>query len=104
MKRILYCLPAVLVCMVYGLLAALAGGIGGFQLVAWIYLLCPILAAVLLTRGKWWGCLFGIAMGAVMAYNTITATSQTIAVLAIGLICAVYYGIMGLLCRRSEKK
>ena len=104
MKKILYCLPAVLVGMVYGLLAALAGGIGGFQVVAWIYLLCPIAAALLLTRGKWWGCLFGIAVAAVMAYIAITTASQSIAVLVIGFIVAVYYGVMGLLCVKSAKK
>ena len=104
MKKILYCLPAVFVCMLYGLLAALAGGIGGFQLIAWVYLLCPIVAAVLMTRGKWWGSLFGIAMGAVMVYASMTAQPQVIAVFVIGLVSAAYYCVMGLICAGSNKK
>ena len=104
MKKILYCLPAVFACMLYGLLAALAGGVGGFQLIAWIYLLCPIAAAVLLTRGKWWGSLFGVAMGAVMAWSAMIAEPQVIAVFTIGLIAVAYYCVMGLVCAGSNKK
>ena len=104
MKKILYCLPAVFACMLYGLLAALAGGVGGFQLIAWIYLLCPIAAAVLLTRDKWWGSLFGVVMGAVMAWSAMTAEPQVIAVFTIGLIAVAYYCVMGLVCAGSNKK
>ena len=104
MKKILYCLPAVFACMVYGLLAALAGGIGGFQLIAWIYLLCPVTAAVLLTRGKWWGSLFGSAMGGVMIVTSMTARPQVIAVFVIGLVSVAYYCLIGLVCAGSNKK
>ena len=37
MKQFLYVMPAVLICMLYALLAALAGGISGFQPIAFVY-------------------------------------------------------------------
>ena len=49
MKKFLYIMPAVLICMLYALLAALAGGIGGFQPIAFVYILLPIAAGVLLS-------------------------------------------------------
>ena len=38
MKKFLYIMPAVLICMLYALLIALAGGIGGFQPIAFAYI------------------------------------------------------------------
>lgn len=104
MKKILYTGPAVIVCMLYGLLAALAGGIRGFQIVAWLYIAIPILSAVLLNRGKWWGCLPGIAMGGYMAFTAWTGASQVVAMFAAGLVLAAYYAAMGLVCAVSRKK
>ncbi len=104
MKKFLYVMPAVLICMLYALLAALAGGIGGFQPVAYLYILLPIAAGVLLRKGKWWGCLFGIAMGALLVYNGMTAEPQVFAVFVAGLILAAYYTAMGLVCAASRKK
>ena len=46
MKKFLYIMPAVLVCMLYALLAALAGGFGGFQPIAFVNIGLPILAGV----------------------------------------------------------
>ena len=98
MKKFLYIMPAVLVCMLYGLLAALAGGFGGFQPVAFINISLPILAGVLLRKDKWWGCLFGIALGAVLIF-----TGMTVARI-VGIVLAVYYIAMGIVCAVSNKK
>ena len=104
MKKFLYIMPAVLICMLYALLAALAGGISGFQPIAFVYILCPILAGVLLRKGKWWGCLFGIAMGGLLIYNGMTANPQVFAGFVAGLILAAYFSAMGLICAASQKK
>ena len=103
MKKFLYIMPAVLICMLYALLAALAGGVAGFQPIAFVYILCPIAAGVLLRKGKWWGCLFGLLMGALMAYNGFTAEPQVFAGFVAGLILAAYYAAMGLVCAASRK-
>ena len=104
MRKFLYIMPAVLICMLYALLAALAGGIDGFQSIAFVYIVLPILAGVLLRKGKWWGCLFGITMGSLLVYNGMTAQPQVFAGFVIGLVLAAYYAAMGLLCGASNKK
>ena len=104
MKKFLYIMPAVLICMLYALLAALAGGIGGFQPIAFAYILLPVFAGLLLRKGKWWGCAFGIAMGAMLIYNGMTAQPQMMTGLIAGLILAAYYIAMGLICAASQKE
>ena len=104
MKKFLYIMPAVLICMLYALLIALAGGIGGFQPIAFAYIIFPILAGVFLRKGKWWGCFFGIAMGAMLIYNGMTAQPQIIVGFVAGLILAAYYIAMGLTCATSQRK
>ena len=104
MKKFLYIMPAVLICMLYALLTALAGGISGFQPIAFVYIILPILAGVLLRKGNWWGCLFGMTMGALLIYNGMTAQPQVFAGFVAGLILAAYYAAMGLVCAASQKK
>ena len=105
MKKFLYIMPAVLICMLYTLLTALAGGIGGFQPIAFVYILCPIAAGVLLRKDKWWGCLFGIAMGAVLLYMGSQANGQHIDIeRPVGIGFLVYYAAMGLVCAAAQKK
>lgn len=100
MKKYLYIMPAVLVCMLYALLAALAGGVGGFQPIAFVYMGLPLAAGLLLRRGRWWGCLFGIAMGAVLLLK---ASGAAVAIAA-GILLAVYYAAMGILCAAAGRK
>ena len=103
MKKFLYIMPAVLICMLYGLLAALAGGVAGFQPIAYVYILCPLLAGIQLRRDKWWGCLFGIAMGAVLLYMGSQAAGQVINIeLPLGLTFVIYYTIMGIVCYKKR--
>ena len=104
MKKFLYIMPAVLICMLYALLATLAGGIGGFRPIAFLYISLPILAGIFLRKGKWWGCLFGIAMGAMLVYNGMTAQPQMMAGFIAGLVLAAYYIAMGLTCAASQRK
>ena len=104
MKQFLYIMPAVLICMLYALLAALAGGISGFQPIAFAYILLPFVAGILLRKDKWWGSLFGIVMGALLVYNVMTAQPQMMVAFVSGLILAAYYAAMGLVCAASHKK
>ena len=103
MKKFLYIMPAVLICMLYALLATLAGGISGFQPIAFLYILCPILAGIVLRKGKWWGSFFGIAMGALLIYSGMTAQPQMMVGFIAGLILIAYYIVMGFICVASQK-
>ena len=104
MKKFLYIMPAVLIGMLYALLAALAGGISGFQPIAFAYILLPVLAGILLRKGKWWGCAFGITMGALFIYGSMTALPQRMTGFVAGLVLAAYYIAMGLICAASQRK
>lgn len=104
MRKFLYIMPAVLICMLYALLAALAGGIGGFQPIAFAYIGLPVLAGLVLRKEKWWGCFFGIAMGTMLVYTSMRAEPQIMAGFAAGLILAAYYAAMGILCAASLRK
>ena len=97
-------MPAVLICMLYGLLATLAGGMSGLQPIAFVYILLPILAGAFLRKDKWWGCLFGIAMGGILLYNGMTVQPQIFAGFVAGLILIAYYAAMGLVCAASKMK
>ena len=99
MKRFLYIMPAILILMLYALLTALAGGISGFQSIAVVNMGLPVVAGVLLRKGKWWGCLFGIALGALLLFNSAAKAAVVIAV-----VLMVYYAVMGLVCALSQKK
>ena len=100
MKKYLYIMPAVLILMLYALLAALAGGVSGFQPIAFVYIILPILAGVFLRKDKWWGCIFGIAMGGLLLWS---GRNMMVAFIA-GLVLAAYYIVMGLVCAASLKK
>ena len=100
MKKFLYIMPAVLICMLYALLAALAGGVSGFQPIAFAYIILPILAGVFLRKDKWWGCIFGIAMGGLLLWSGRNMMVTFIA----GLVLTAYYIVMGLVCAASLKK
>ena len=104
MKRFLYIMPAVLICMLYALLAVLAGGVRDFQPIAFAYILLPVGAGLLLRKGKWWGCLLGITMGALMLYSGMTAEPQLFVGFIAGLVLAAYYAAMGLVCAAGQKK
>ena len=99
MKRFLYIMPAILILMLYALLTALAGGISGFQSIAVVNMGLPVVAGVILRKGKWWGCLFGIALGALLLFNSAAKAAVVIAV-----VLMVYYAVMGLVCALSQKK
>ena len=98
MRKFLYIMPAVLICMLYALLAALTGGFGGFQPIAIVNICLPVVAGILLRKNKWWGCLFGTSMGAVLIFTGMTAARIA------GTVLAVYYIVMGIVCAASNKK
>ena len=98
MKKFLYIMPAVLICMLYGLLAALAGGFGGFQPIAIVNICLPIAAGILLRKNKWWGSLFGAALGGVLIFTGMTAARIA------GIVLAAYYIIIGIVCAVSQKR
>lgn len=84
---ILYAFPAVLY---IGFMAIV--GLGSVAPIAWLYAILLAAAAVLLSKGRWWGSLPGVAAGAVMAFQN-----------TVGIALVVYYAILGIVCFRRKK-
>ena len=105
MKKFLYIMPAVLICMLYALLTVLAGGIGGYQPIVLLYVCAPLLAGILLRRNKWWGSIFGIAVGAILVYMGSQSNGQPIGIeRPMGIVFILYYLVMGILCLMDTRK
>lgn len=102
MKRVLYTIPAVMVVLFYGMLALLAGGFASFQPRAWMMILMPVAAAVLLLAGRWWGSLFGMVLGGLLISVGMAGNSNVS--MLVGIIVFVYYMIMGILCLKDSRK
>ena len=67
-------------------------GLGSVAPIAWLYAILLAAAAVLLSKGRWWGSLPGVAAGAVMAFQN-----------TVGIALVVYYAILGIVCFRRKK-
>ena len=102
LKRALYTMPAVMVIIFYGMLALLAGGFASFQVRAWLMILMPTAAAVLLLAGKWWGGIFGMLLGGLMISVGMAGSNDI--VMLFGVIVFLYYMVMGILCLKDAKK
>ena len=103
LRKILYTFPAVLYC---GIVAAiiLDSGFGGFLPVTWVYVSMLILAAVVLCMEKWWGCIPGIGVGAIIIYQFETSrVHHHINETSIGVSVIVYFAVMGLMCYLARK-
>ncbi|MEF2837638.1 MAG: hypothetical protein U0N82_07935 [Oscillospiraceae bacterium] len=72
--------------------------------IAYVNIGLPILAGVILRRNKWWGSLFGIAMGSLLMYFSMIIQPQMMAGFVVGLILIVYYAVAGILCAASIRK
>ena len=69
-----------------------------------IGLILGVLAGILLRKGLWWGCFFGIAVGGILVYNGVMAQPRMMLGLIAGLVLVAYYTLMGILCGVSRKK
>ncbi len=104
MKRILYTMPAVMAVLLYGMLAILAGGFGGFAPIAWMTIILPVLAALLLLGGRWWGCIPGMLLGGLYLSVGIgfLAEAGVNFQIIFGSVIFAYYLVMGLLAFRKN--
>ncbi len=105
MRKILYLTPAIVVCVFYLLMAILVGGISGFQPIVLLYMGAPILAAWLLLKKKWWGCIPGLVLGGYLLWMGSQYTGQVMNIeRPLGIVFLGYYLAMGMLCFGSSKR
>ena len=111
MKKILFWLPAFVICLIYGFILLILEGsfeaaVDMVQNVVVLYIALPVIGSVLLSRGKWWGSIFGIAMGLLLIYNHLQYSGhQHVNVdVPLGIVFAVYYLVMGILCALPKRR
>ena len=101
--KILYSFPAFLY---YGFmtLIGMSLGIGSFEPEAWIYAFLLLMAAVLLSKNKWWGCVPGMAVGGIIVYLfETTSAHQHINITPLGIGIVLYFAAMGVICYKLSR-
>jgi hypothetical protein len=65
-----------------------------------------VVAGLLMSKEKWWGCFGGVAVGIVLIYMGLQETGQIIKEWPLGIILCVYYIVCGIfiLFRKPTKK
>lgn len=100
----LYFVPAAVFLLLYGGLG-IAGGFGAIDPKAWIWVVLLAVAGVLLFKRKWWGCIFGIAIGIDSIYMSTRYTGQVINIeRPVGILLCIYYLFCGFLVFRKCRK
>ena len=102
MKKVLYFAPGVTALVLYGL-PALSGGLGAMHGAVWFFIALLFVSALLLWRGKWWGCLGGVLAGMVLIDMSTRYTGQVIEIEGpLGILFCIYYGLCGLMVWKKE--
>lgn len=98
MKKLVYFIPAAAAFIFYGAAGMLAG-FGAIHPVAWILVALLFAAAVIMAKGKWWGCFFGVAAGVILIFMGMRDTGQIVKEWPIGLILCIGCLAFGWGCR-----
>ena len=101
MKKILYFLPFVLCCIIYVFL----GIVSSFETInpfVWVALVMLLIAGLLMSQNKWWGCIFGIVIGILLIYMGTQETGQIIKETPFGIIMCIYYIVCALVSNKKK--
>lgn len=94
-KKVLYFVPAIFGLVFYCLLAVFSG-FGAIHPVVWLCIAMLFLSAVLMTKKKWFGCIPGILVGAILIWMSFQSTGQVIDIeRPIGITLIVFYIFCG---------
>lgn len=101
---ILYFVPAAAALVFYGGLG-IAGGFGAIAPAAWLFAALLAVSGIFLFKDKWWGCVFGIAVGIAYIYMSTRYTGQVIDIeRPVGIMLCIYYLFCGFLLLRKQHK
>lgn len=101
MKNMIYLIPAALSLFLY-LTLGVTGSFGAINPLVWVWIAVMFLSAVVMFKGKWYGCAGGIIVGCVLVVMSTKYTGQTIDIeRPLGIILCIYYLICGIIVYRS---
>ena len=99
----LYFLPVIVALVLYATLVVVAR-IGFISFGVGICFAMLVVAAILMTKNKWWGCLFGAALGVLLIGMSTQYTGQVIDIeRPLGIVLCIYYTVCGLLSHKQSK-
>ena len=97
MRKVLYFTPAIFG-LVFYCLQAVFSGLGAIHPAVWIFIAMLFVSAVLLGKKKWFGCMPGILIGAILIWMSNQYTGQVINIerpLGIGLVLLyILFGVI----------
>ena len=77
MKKVIYFTPAIFGLMFYSLLAVFIG-FGAIRPAVWLCIVALFVSAVLMSKKKWYGCIPGVLVGAILIWMSFQSTGQVI--------------------------
>lgn len=101
MKKILYFLPFVLGFILY-IFLGIVSSFGTINPFVWVALLLLLVAGLLMSRNKWWGCIFGILIGILLIYMGSRETGQIIKETLFGIVICIYYIVCALVSYKRK--
>lgn len=104
MKKLFYFIPAMLTLLFY-LALAVVGGLGAISPWAWFWVAVLFLSALLLSKGRWYGCAGGFGLGCTLIYMSTRFTGQVIAAeLPLGILFCLYYLVCGIVVYKKARR
>ena len=99
MKKILYFIPAIIFCLLYGI----AFIVWDLEPVAYVFCLLLVLSGIILCYNKWWGAVPGIVMGIwLMALDLSTNGPKIIIQWPFGLVIVIYFILCGIVSYKNK--
>ncbi len=103
-KKILYFAPSIIALLLY-IILGFASGFATISPMVWLWIAIMFIAAVVMLKGKWYGCIGGLIVGCVLIYMSTKYTGQPFDIeRPLGLILCVYYLICGVTVYKKDKK
>ena len=100
MKKVLYFTPAIFGLMFYSLLAVFSG-FGAIHPAVWICISMLFVSAFLLAQKKWFGCIPGILVGAILILMSYQSTGQVIDIeMPLDIALILFYILSGVVSRK----
>lgn len=103
MKKLLYFFPVVFGYILYTFLG-IASSFSSINPFVWLALIFLLISGILMNKNKWWGCIFGIAIGVLLIYMGTQETGQIIKETPFGIIMCIYYIVCAIISYRNCNK
>lgn len=101
MKKVIYFAPAIFGLVFYSLLTVFSG-FGAIHPVVWLSIAMLFFSAVLMARKKWFGCIPGILVGAILIWMSFQSTGQVIDIeMPLGIVLILFYILSGNAARKT---